>query len=58
MKLKQEGYFKSGESVVCVLTGHGLKDPNIAIKSVSGGDPIVVQDSEQAVMEAIRKLEG
>ncbi|MFC5447240.1 threonine synthase [Paenibacillus aestuarii] len=58
MKLKAEGYFKGGESVVCVLTGHGLKDPNIAIKSVSGGDPLVVQDSEQAVMEAIRKLEG
>jgi threonine synthase len=58
MKLKQEGYFSGGESVVCVLTGHGLKDPNIAIKSVSGGDPMVVEDSEQAVMEAIRKLEG
>jgi threonine synthase len=58
MKLKQEGYFTGGESVVCVLTGHGLKDPNIAIKSVNGGDPMVVQDSEQAVMEAIRKLEG
>jgi len=58
MKLKAEGYFKGGESVVCVLTGHGLKDPNIAIKSVSGGEPLVVEDSEQAVMEAIRKLEG
>jgi threonine synthase len=58
MKLKQEGYFTGGESVVCVLTGNGLKDPNIAIKSVSGGEPLVVEDSEQAVMEAIRKLEG
>lgn len=58
MKLKQEGYFSGGESVVCVLTGHGLKDPNIAIKSVAGGEPLVVQDSERAVMEAIRKLEG
>jgi len=58
MKLKAEGYFKGGETVVCVLTGHGLKDPNIAIKSVAGGDPLVVQDSEAAVMEAIQKLEG
>jgi threonine synthase len=58
MKLKKQGYFSAGQSVVCVLTGHGLKDPNIAIKSVSGGEPMVVQDSEQAVMEAIRKLEG
>lgn len=57
MKLNKEGYFRGGEKVVCVLTGHGLKDPNIAIKSV-GGDPLVVQDSEEAVMEAIRKLEG
>jgi threonine synthase len=57
MKLKREGAFKGGETVVCVLTGHGLKDPNIAIKSVKG-DPIVVEDSEQAVMDAIRRLEG
>lgn len=57
MKLKKEGYFKGGESVVCVLTGHGLKDPNIAIKTVNS-DPLVVKDSEEAVMEAIRKLEG
>ncbi|MDO3681739.1 threonine synthase [Paenibacillus ehimensis] len=57
MKLKNEGYFEKGQSVVCVLTGHGLKDPNIAIKSVSA-EPMVVQDSEEAVMEAIRKLEG
>jgi threonine synthase len=34
-----------------------LKDPNIAIKSVQA-EPMVVQDSEEAVMEAIRKLEG
>jgi len=57
MKLKREGAFKGGETVVCVLTGHGLKDPNIAIKSVSA-EPMVVKDSEAAVMEAIRKLEG
>ncbi|MCM3273935.1 threonine synthase [Paenibacillus elgii] len=57
MKLNSEGYFEKGQSVVCVLTGHGLKDPNIAIKSVSA-EPMVVQDSEEAVMEAIRKLEG
>ncbi|GIP39213.1 threonine synthase [Paenibacillus sp. J31TS4] len=57
MKLKKEGYFQGGETVVCVLTGHGLKDPNIAIKTVAS-DPLVVEDSEEAVMEAIRKLEG
>ncbi|MUG69146.1 threonine synthase [Paenibacillus validus] len=57
MKLKREGYFEKGQRVVCVLTGHGLKDPNIAIKSVAA-EPVVVKDSEAAVMEAIRKLEG
>lgn len=57
MKLKQEGVFKGGETVVCVLTGNGLKDPNNAIESVQA-KPLVVEDSEQAVMEAIRKLEA
>jgi threonine synthase len=56
-KLKREGVFRGGEKVVCVLTGHGLKDPNIAIKSVQA-EPVVVQDSEAAVMEAITRLEG
>ncbi|WP_274649992.1 threonine synthase [Paenibacillus humicola] len=57
IKLKAQGAFRGGETVVCVLTGHGLKDPNIAIKTVNA-DPVVVQDSEAAVMEAIRRLEG
>ncbi|WP_028543593.1 threonine synthase [Paenibacillus taiwanensis] len=57
LKLHEEGYFKGGESVVCVLTGHGLKDPNIAIKTAAT-EPLVVPDTEEAVMEAIRQLEG
>ncbi len=57
MKLHKEGYFKGGEKVVCVLTGNGLKDPNNAIQSVNA-DPLVVEDTEAAVMEAIQKLEG
>lgn len=57
LKLKREGKFQGGETVVCVLTGHGLKDPNIAIKSVQA-EPIVVEDTEEAVMNAIRQLEG
>ncbi|OIA99129.1 threonine synthase [Paenibacillus sp. LC231] len=56
-KMKREGYFKGGESVVCVLTGHGLKDPNIAISTVNA-EPLVVSDTESAVMDAIAKLEG
>lgn len=57
LKLHQEGYFAKGESVVCVLTGNGLKDPNIAIQSVAV-EPLVVKDTEEAVMDAIRKLEA
>lgn len=56
-KMKREGYFKGGETVVCVLTGHGLKDPNIAVKTVNA-EPLVVADTEPAVMEAIEKLQG
>ncbi len=31
IKLAKAGYFRGGEVVVCTLTGHGLKDPDIAI---------------------------
>jgi threonine synthase len=32
----EAGGFRPGERVVCVLTGHGLKDPDTAIQA-SGG---------------------
>jgi len=32
LKKNREGFFQGSESVVCVLTGHGLKDPDIAIE--------------------------
>ncbi|PZM66627.1 threonine synthase [Paenibacillus dendritiformis] len=57
LKLHRQGYFTGGESVVCVLTGHGLKDPNIAIQTAAK-EPLVVPDTEEAVMAAIRQLEG
>jgi threonine synthase len=40
IKLSSNGLFKAGETVVCVLTGHGLKDPDTAIKN--GIQPILV----------------
>ena len=55
-KLHSEGYFKGGETVVCVLTGNGLKDPNVAIKTAAV-EPLVVEDTEEAVMAAIAQLE-
>lgn len=37
LKLSKANFFPDGAKVVCVLTGHGLKDPNLAIKLV--GEP-------------------
>jgi threonine synthase len=31
VKLAKRGFFKNGETLVCILTGHGLKDPDRAI---------------------------
>lgn len=33
IKMANEGRFNKGDVVVCTLTGHGLKDPDIAIKN-------------------------
>jgi threonine synthase len=57
IKLHSEGYFKGGEKVVCVLTGNGLKDPTTAMKQVAV-EPLVVQDTEEAVLDAIAKLKA
>lgn len=32
VKLCTGGYFKSGDSVVCLLTGNELKDPDTVLK--------------------------
>ncbi|MCG2712420.1 MAG: threonine synthase [Candidatus Omnitrophica bacterium] len=51
LKLAASGYFKDAGKVdlVCVVTGHGLKDPECAIKCVQ--DPEVIQPSIEAVLE-------
>lgn len=47
-----------GSSIVCTLTGHGLKDPDIAIKQ-SGASVLSVDSDLSAVREAILKnMEG
>jgi threonine synthase len=66
-KLVREGYFvremqaprlRSGQagfpddaSVVCILTGHGLKDPDCAIAAAQ--EPISVQATTEAVVEML-----
>lgn len=53
IKKKEAGYFAGGERVVAVLTGHGLKDPNVAIKIID--KEIVEIDSDyDAVLRAIK----
>lgn len=56
--LAKEGYFAKAREelgrkpvVVSVVTGHGLKDPNTAIRI--GGEPKVVPATDQAVLKAI-----
>jgi threonine synthase len=51
IKLAKQGYFEknSGIKVVCVLTGHGLKDPDRAIKTVKAPD--VVKAKVQTILE-------
>ena len=41
----------SGATVVCVLTGHGLKDPDLAISQISV--PTVVDADLGAVLDAL-----
>ena len=59
LKLAGKGFFrKKGRraKVVCVLTGHGLKDPDRAIACVK--IPRAVPARMDAIMEAINKGPG
>ena len=58
LKLVKEGYFKRAACsmrravrIVCILTGHGLKDPDMAIKTIR--QPKVVKANLQAVLKEI-----
>jgi threonine synthase len=58
IKLTENGYFDDFEPtqgnklrVVCILTGHGLKDPDSAIKSAE--EPVTVEADEDAVLDAM-----
>lgn len=53
LKLADQGYFKdfSGETVVCTLTGHGLKDPSNAMKCVK--EPKVLKADIKAILNEI-----
>lgn len=57
LRLAQEGYFSAGQRVVCVLTGHGLKDPDQAIAVADRPqvvDPII-EDVEECLFGVRRR---
>ncbi|AEH50487.1 threonine synthase [Pseudothermotoga thermarum] len=51
IKYFNKGYFQKNSKVVCVLTGHGLKDPDTAMKI--GISPVVIPPEIKALEKAI-----
>ena len=56
LKLANSGYFKKALSenkcrIVCILTGHGLKDPERAMKSVK--KPKLIKPDIKAILREI-----
>lgn len=51
IKLNKTGYFKPGQSIVCTLTGNGLKDPDTAMKGVA--TPVTIDATEDAVRRVL-----
>ncbi len=53
IKNAKKGVYQKGAKAVAVLTGNGLKDPNVAV-DVSEIKPIVLPNDELAVMEQLK----
>ncbi len=51
VKYKERGGFSGGETIVCTLTGHGLKDPDRAVKYAS--PPLKVKSNIDDVMSIL-----
>jgi len=51
IKMHERGIFKGGETIVCTLTGHGLKDPDRAVKYAS--PPVKVKTDKDSVMSVL-----
>jgi threonine synthase len=51
LKLSKKNFFKSGDTIVCTLTGHGLKDPDNAIKISE--QPITVEPDFEKISKLI-----
>lgn len=51
IKKYKEGFFKEGETVICILTGNGLKDPDTAVKL--GGEIKTIEANLKALEEVL-----
>lgn len=51
IKLSKRGFFKGGEKVVCTLTGHGLKDPDLAI--TQSKEPLIAKADFDEIVKLI-----
>ncbi len=51
LKLSRKGYFKRPAKIVCILTGHGLKDPDRAISSVK--KPKIIKPDLNLILKEI-----
>jgi len=51
-KLKAEGVIGSEERVVCILTGHALKDPNVTVDYHTGKKPDASYDNPPVAADA------
>jgi threonine synthase len=55
VKLAKTGFFPAGSRIVCIMTGHGLKDPDTTLTTCQL-QPKVVPGEQQAVMELLHDL--
>src|SRR4030043_1282008 len=52
LKYYRKGFFKEGEVAVLTITGHGLKDPDIAVRSSQ--KPVSLPPNKEAVLEYLK----
>lgn len=53
IKLNKQGFFAKGARVVCIMTGHGLKDPDTTIKTCHL-QPRVISAQEDAILDILK----
>jgi len=52
INMKREGVLNEGDTIVCTLTGHGLKDPDMAI--TSSPKPVKVQADIKKILKTMK----